>query len=216
MKLRQSIVANSSSCSFYIPVDKNQDAHCKFTSKKDNKKHEINLTKYYEYEHVINESIGVLIEEPYLFNYTPESYDEISEMISKLIDLFINLDYADHRYFNEQSAFEVCKLDNIIVDLINYLAKGYLNWLIKEIENDKEKYKIELSFIDFDNMIDSIYENEEIEDKIWESSDYKNQNYTEIEFYNSIQIRESLDNALDYCKYYIKLLVYLYKYNTNI
>ena len=164
----------------------------------------------------INESIGVLIEEPYLFNYTPESYDEISEMISKLIDLFINLDYADHRYFNEQSAFEVCKLDNIIVDLINYLAKGYLNWLIKEIENDKEKYKIELSFIDFDNMIDSIYENEEIEDKIWESSDYKNQNYTEIEFYNSIQIRESLDNALDYCKYYIKLLVYLYKYNTNI
>lgn len=225
MKLRQSFVANSSSSSFYIAVDKDEDAYCRFTYEEDNKKHTINLTEHYEYNDEeydnIKEIMGIRLNNQYLFNYTPNNYEEIYEMLLKLINLFMTYEYDEDEFYNkiyeQQKAFEVCNADQLIVKLIKYLSKCYLDWIKEEVDNNPDIDKKDLTYQDFKEVIKLVYQSRKIEDKIWDLSNYKElNNLTEVEFYQSLRMRDALHNAFVYCRYYINLLVYLYKYNKKI
>lgn len=218
MKIRQSFIANSSSCSFFIAVNKNEDAYCKFIYKNDNIKRTINLTEHFEFCNSYTEDIlGVPLQNHFVIDYTPEKYNDIYNMIIKLINVFINYDFEDQRMFEEELSFNICNTDPLILNLIIELSKRYLDWISKEIDNNPNIYDNIKSYIDFITLIDSAYRNSQINDEIWNLDNYKEQNnLTEIEFYQSCIIRNELTSAFIYCQHYINQLVYLYKYNKKI
>lgn len=221
MKIRQSFVANSSTCSFYISLNKDEDAHCKFTYEKDNRKYKINLTNHYKYDGYdagVEEILGAPIDYGCLFDYTPKSYDDIYDMILRIIDLFIKFDFKEDEYSRifEQTAFNVCNADPFIAYLIKHMAKCYLDWVKEEVENNSDVYTKDLKYHDFTELLRDNYI-EKIQDTFWESCIYKEKDkLIEVEFYQSIKMKDALETAFEYCIHYIKLLVYLYKYNKKV
>lgn len=209
----------------FVTLNKDEDAYCDFIYNQDMKKQRINLTDHYnDYMYDMNEKMGIQINETFIMNYSPEHSDEIYEIMTKLIDLFINSsEYDDPQIYRQKYLFKKCRSNKLLIESINLLSVAYLDWLMFEIENNKKLKNEKIPFTGqgwdnttFIDIVESTYRRKNIENAIWNECNYKKSNeLIEYEFYNGSVIN-LLKDSISICKDISMLLAYLYKYHKKV